>query len=150
MKFRALIIIFNMAFGLSQDIDWSDSPGSITAMDIYCDTENISIYVDGQLAGVSPLSGPIQVAPGWHLISYFPPRVKLKDSITTNTRFVRDIVKLARQNVLVEQGETVKVVISYRTVEAEAKNYQKNLSSENWVGFAMMFLTVFLIAWGTM
>jgi len=150
MKNNLLIIIFSLGLVSGQEIDWSDSPGPITAMDIYCDTENISIYVDGQLAGASPFSGPVQVSAGWHQVSYFPPRIKIKDSATTSTRFVKDIVKLATQNILVEEGKTVKVVISYRTVEAEAANYERKLTSENWVGFAMMFLTVILIAWGTM
>ena len=144
----SILLYFGLCFG--QEITWPKSPGLITALDIHCDTENVPIYVDGNMVGVSPLSGPVQVAPGWHQVSYFPPMVKVGDSSPSGTRLMKDIVSLARQDVLVEEGKTVPVVLSYQSVEAEVQRYQQKLESGKWIGFAMMFLTVTLIAWGTM
>jgi len=35
--------------------------------------EGIPIYVDGKLAGVTPLKGPVKLAPGWHQVSGLTP-----------------------------------------------------------------------------
>lgn len=150
MKLMLISILVNFGLCLGQEIVWPKSPGSITALDIHCDTENVPIYVDGNMVGISPLSGPIQVAPGWHQVSYFPSQVRVGDSSPSGTRLMKDIVSLARQDVLVEEGKTVSVVLSYQSVEAEVQRYQQKLESGKWVGFTMMFLTVILISWGTM
>lgn len=150
MKLMLISILVNFGLCLGQEIVWPKSPGSITALDIHCDTENVPIYVDGNMVGISPLSGPIQVAPGWHQVSYFPSQVRVGDSSPSGTRLMKDIVSLARQDVLVEEGKTVSVVLSYQSVEAEVQRYQQKLESGKWVGFTMMFLTIILISWGTM
>lgn len=150
MKLMLISILVNFGLCLGQEIVWPKSPGSITALDIHCDTENVPIYVDGNMVGISPLSGPIQVAPGWHQVSYFPSQVRVGDSSPSGTRLMKDIVSLARQDVLVEEGKTVSVVLSYQSVEAEVQRYQQKLESGKWVGFTMMFLAVILISWGTM
>lgn len=150
MKLMLISILVNFGLCLGQEIVWPKSPGSITALDIHCDTENVPIYVDGNMVGISPLSGPIQVAPGWHQVSYLPSQVRVGDSSPSGTRLMKDIVSLARQDVLVEEGKTVSVVLSYQSVEAEVQRYQQKLESGKWVGFTMMFLAVILISWGTM
>ena len=35
--------------------------------------EGIPIYIDGKLAGVTPLKGPVKLAPGWHQVSGLTP-----------------------------------------------------------------------------
>ena len=42
-------------------------------------------------------------------------------------RKMRDLIQIARQDVLVDEGETVRVVLSYRSLEGEAIEYEKRL-----------------------
>ena len=103
-----------------EQIDWEEKPNPITAIQIYCDTEGIPIFVDGLQVGASPVEDPVQVAPGWHQVSYFPPEMTVNIRAISENRKMRDMIKLARQDVLVDEGKTVRVVLSYRTIEAEA------------------------------
>ena len=63
---------------------------------------------------------------------------------------MRDMIKLARQDILVEDGKTVRAVLSYRTIEAEALEYEQGISSGRWVGIGMVFIIMSLIIWGIM
>ncbi|MBT3478557.1 MAG: hypothetical protein HOA15_01265 [Candidatus Marinimicrobia bacterium] len=134
----------------SQEIDWKEKPSPITAIHIFCDTENIPIYVDGLHVGASPVKDPVQVAPGWHQVSYFPPQTMVNTQAISQNKKMRDMIKLARQDVLVEEGKTIRVVLSYRSIEAEALEYDRRLSSSSWVGLGMVFATFGLIVWGLM
>ena len=133
-----------------EQIDWEEKPNPITAIQIYCDTEGIPIYVDGLQVGASPVEDPVQVAPGWHQVSYFPPEMTVNIRGISENRKMRDMIKLARQDVLVDEGKTVRVVLSYRTIEAEAIEYERKLSSSRWVGLGMVFILFSLMTWGLM
>ena len=65
-----IILFFSSIF--SQEIDWNEKPTPITAIHIFCDTEGIPIFLNGLQVGASPIKEPVQVAPGWHQVSYFP------------------------------------------------------------------------------
>ena len=143
-----LIIFFSILIG--QEINWSDKPNPITAIEIFCDTDGIPIFVDGIQIGISPIEEVIQVAPGWHQISYFPPQLSVETESIRQNRIMRDLIKLARQDILVENGKTVRAVLSYRTIEAEALEYEQRISSGRWIGAGMVFIIISLIIWGIM
>ena len=143
-----LIIFFSIVTG--QEINWSDKPNPITAIEIYCDTDGIPIFVDGVQIGVSPIKEAIQVAPGWHQVSYFPPQLSVETESIRQNRIMRDMIKLARQDILVEDGKTVRAILSYRTIEAEALEYEQKISSGRWIGAGMVFIIISLIIWGIM
>ena len=146
---RAILIIF-FSIVTGQEINWSDKPNPITAIEIFCDTDGIPIFVDGIQIGVSPIEEVIQVAPGWHQVSYFPPQLSVETESIRQNRIMRDMIKLARQDILVENGKTVRAVLSYRTIEAEALEYEERISSGRWVGAGMVFIIISLIIWGIM
>ena len=148
IRFLSLFVLSSILF--SQEIDWNDKPNPITAIHIFCDTEGIPIYVDGIQVGASPVKDPVQVAPGWHQVSYFPPELTINTRSITQNRKMRDMIKLARQDVLVEEGRTIRVVLGYRSIVAEAMEYERKLSSSRWVGLGMVFTVFSLIAWGLM
>ena len=143
-----LIIFFSIVTG--QEINWSDKPNPITAIEIFCDTDGIPIFVDGIQIGISPIEKVIQVAPGWHQVSYFPPQLSVETESIRQNRIMRDMIKLARQDILVENGKTVRAVLSYRTIEAEALEYEQRISSGRWIGAGMVFIIISLIIWGIM
>ena len=143
-----LIIFFSIVTG--QEINWSDKPNPITAIEIFCDTDGIPIFVDGIQIGVSPIEKVIQVAPGWHQVSYFPPQLSVETESIRQNRIMRDMIKLARQDILVEDGKTVRAILSYRTIEAEALEYEQRISSGRWIGAGMVFIIISLIIWGIM
>ena len=143
-----IIIFFSILNG--QEINWNNKPSPITAIEIFCDTDGIPIFIDGVQIGVSPIKDPIQVAPGWHQVSYFPPQLSIETESIRQNRIMRDMIKLARQDILVEDGETVRAVLSYRTIESEALEYEQNISSGQWIGIGMVSIIMSLIVWGIM
>ena len=148
--FRKTIIIIFFSILNGQEINWNNKPSPITAIEIFCDTDGIPIFIDGVQIGVSPIKDPIQVAPGWHQVSYFPPQLSVETESIQQNRIMRDMIKLARQDILVEDGETVRAVLSYRTIESEALEYEQNISSGQWIGIGMVSIIMSLIVWGIM
>ena len=145
-----ILIILLFSFSFSQEIDWNKKPTPITALQIFCDTEGIPIFLNGMQVGASPIKDPIQVAPGWHQVSYFPPNMLLNTQSISQNKKMRDMIHLARQDILVEEGKTVRVVLSYRSIEAEAMSYQNKLSSSRLIGLIMVFISLGLLSWGLM
>ena len=143
-----IILFFSSIF--SQEIDWNEKPTPITAIHIFCDTDAIPIFLNNLQVGASPIKEPIQVAPGWHQVSYFPPNMLLSNQSISQNRKMKDIIQLARQDILVEEGKTVRVVLSYRSIEAEALVYENKLSSSRWIGLLMVFISLGLLSWGVM
>ena len=148
--FRKTIVIIFFSILNGQEINWNNKPSPITAIEIFCDTDGIPIFIDGVQIGVSPIKDPIQVAPGWHQVSYFPPQLSVETESIRQNRIMRDMIKLARQDILVEDGKTVRAVLSYRTIEAEALEYEQKISSGRWIGIGMVSIIMSLIAWGIM
>ena len=147
-KKSLFIIFFSILNG--QEINWNNKPSPISAIEIFCDTDGIPIFIDGVQIGVSPIKDPIQVAPGWHQVSYFPPQLSVETESIRQNRIMRDMIKLARQDILVEDGKTVRAVLSYRTIEAEALEYEQRISSGRWIGIGMVSIIMSLIVWGIM
>ena len=145
-----ILIILLFSFSFSQKIDWNKKPTPITALQIFCDTDGIPIFLNGMQVGASPIKDPIQVAPGWHQVSYFPPNMLLNTQSISQNKKMRDMIHLARQDILVEEGKTVRVVLSYRSIEAEALSYENKLSSSRLIGLTMVFISLGLLSWGLM
>ena len=147
---HSVLILFFISSIFSQEIDWAEKPNPITSIHIFCDTEGIPIFVDGLQVGASPIKEPVQVAPGWHQVSYFPPKMLLNTESISQNKKMRDMIHLARQDILVEEGKTVRVVLSYRSLEAESISYEEKLSSSRWIGLTMILLSLGLLSWGIM
>ena len=143
--FRKIFFIIFFSILNGQEINWNNKPSPITAIEIFCDTDGIPIFIDGVQIGVSPIKDPIQVAPGWHQVSYFPPQLSIETESIRQNRIMRDMIKLARQDILVEDGKTVRAVLSYRTIEAEALEYEQKISSGRWIGIGMVSIIMSLI-----
>ena len=148
--FRKIFFIIFFSILNGQEINWINKPSPITAIEIFCDTDGIPIFIDGVQIGVSPIKDPIQVAPGWHQVSYFPPQLSVETESIRQNRIMRDMIKLARQDILVEDGKTVRAVLSYRTIEAEALDYEQKISSGRWIGIGMVSIIMSLVVWGIM
>ena len=142
-----LWIFFFCSSLYGQVIEWDEKREPITAIQIFCDTEGIPIFVDGIQVGASPIKEAVQVAPGWHQVSYFPPNMNINTGSMSQNRKMRDLIQIARQDVLVEEGKTVRVVLSYRSLEGEALEYEQRLSSSRWVGLSMVFVLIGLMTW---
>ena len=143
-----IILFFSSIF--SQEINWNEKPTPITALHIFCDTDGIPIFLNGIQVGASPIKDPVQVAPGWHQVSYFPPNMLLSTQSISQNKKMKDMIQLARQDILVEEGKTVRIVLSYRSIEAEALAYENKLSSSRWIGLLMVFISLGLLSWGIM
>ena len=138
-------MFFSSLYG--QVIEWQEKSEPVTALQIFCDMDGIPIFVDGIQVGASPIKEAIQVSPGWHQVSYFPPNMKIDTGSMNQNRKMRDLIQIARQDVLVDEGETVRVVLSYRSLEGEAIEYEQRLSSSRWVGLAMIIVLFSLMSW---
>ena len=144
---RNLIFIMFFSSLPGQVIEWQEKLEPVTALQIFCDMDGIPIFVDGIQVGASPIKETIQVSPGWHQVSYFPPNMKIDTGSMNQNRKMRDLIQIARQDVLVDEGETVRVVLSYRSLEGEAIEYEQRLSSSRWVGLAMVVVLFSLMSW---
>ena len=80
-------------------------------------------------------------------MSYFPPNMIIDTGSMNQNRKMRDLIQIARQDVLVAEGETVRVVLSYRSLEGEVIEYENRLSSSRWVGLAMVAIMLSLLSW---
>ena len=140
--FRKSVFIIFFSILNGQEINWENKPSPITAIEIFCDTDGIPIFIDGVQIGISPIKDPIQVAPGWHQVSYFPPQLSVETESIRQNRIMRDMIKLARQDILVEDGKTVRAVLSYRTIEAEALEYEQRISSGRWIGIGLSLIHI--------
>ena len=138
-------MFFSSLYG--QVIEWQEKSEPVTALQIFCDMDGIPIFVDGIQVGASPIKEAIQVSPGWHQVSYFPPNMKIDTGSMNQNRKMRDLIQIARQDVLVGEGETVRVVLSYRSLEGEAIEYEQRISSSRWVGLAMIVVLFSLMSW---
>ena len=145
MRNLIFIMFFSSLYG--QAIEWQEKSEPVTALQIFCDMDGIPIFVDGIQVGASPIKEAIQVSPGWHQVSYFPPNMKIDTGSMNQNRKMRDLIQIARQDVLVDEGETVRVVLSYRSLEGEAIEYEQRLSSSRWVGLAMIIVLFSLMSW---
>ena len=145
MRNLIFIMFFSSLYG--QVIEWQEKSEPVTALQIFCDMDGIPIFVDGIQVGASPIKEAIQVSPGWHQVSYFPPNMKIDTGSMNQNRKMRDLIQIARQDVLVDEGETVRVVLSYRSLEGEAIEYEQRLSSSRWVGLAMITVLFSLMSW---
>ena len=145
MRNLIFIMFFSSLYG--QVIEWQEKSEPVTALQIFCDMDGIPIFVDGIQVGASPIKEAIQVSPGWHQVSYFPPNMKVDTGSMNQNRKMRDLIQIARQDVLVDEGETVRVVLSYRSLEGEAIEYEQRLSSSRWVGLAMVVVLFSLMSW---
>ncbi len=145
MRNLIFIMFFSSLYG--QVIEWQEKSEPVTALQIFCDMDGIPIFVDGIQVGASPIKEAIQVSPGWHQVSYFPPNMKIDTGSMNQNRKMRDLIQIARQDVLVDEGETVRVVLSYRSLEGEAIEYEQRLSSSRWVGLAMVVVLFSLMSW---
>ena len=144
---RNFIFILLFSFISGQVFEWKEKPEPVTALQIFCDMDGIPIFVDGIQVGASPIEESIQVAPGWHQVSYFLPNMIIDTGSMNQNRKMRDLIQIARQDVLVAEGETVRVVLSYRSLEGEAIEYEKRLSSSRWVGLVMVAVMFSLLSW---
>ena len=145
MRNLIFVVFFSLLSG--QVIEWQEKSDPVTALQIFCDMDGIPIFVDGIQVGASPIKEAIQVSPGWHQVSYFPPNMKIDTGSMNQNRKMRDLIQIARQDVLVDEGETVRVVLSYRSLEGEAIEYEQRLSSSRWVGLAMVVVLFSLMSW---
>ena len=71
-----------------------------TSLEIICDTKGLPIYIDGQMVGISPLKGSIDVLPGWHKVGYFPNDYS-KDSnkLTSKEKMLNDIILKIKKDI---------------------------------------------------
>ena len=143
----SLIAILLFAFGYGQTMKW-DNRARYTAMKISCDTDSVPIYLDGYYVGKTPIRQALTVTPGWHKVSIFPPDDGIPEQSVPSNKTLKDIIRLGQQDVMVEEGNVELVVMSYRAIDAEIEEYQRQTQSGTWVRASMIFALLFIIIWG--
>ena len=113
-----LLLAFFFVNLSGQTVKW-DNRARYTASTFSCDTDSVPIYVDGYFVGKTPLPNALTVTPGWHAVSIFPPDDGVPEQEGPSTRTMKDIIRLGKQDVMVEEGNVELVVMSYRAIDAE-------------------------------
>ena len=142
-----LFLTFLLVSLSGQTVKW-DNRARYTAITISCDTDSVPIYVDGYFVGKTPLPNALTVTPGWHAVSIFPPDDGVPEQEGPSTRTMKDIIRLGKQDVMVEEGNVELVVMSYRAIDAEIEEYQRQTLSGVWLRAGMMLSLLLLITWG--
>ena len=140
----ALLLLVNLP---GQTLKW-DNRARYTAITISCDTDSVPVYIDGYYVGKTPLPQSLTVTPGWHTVSIFPPDDGIPEQEGPSTRAMKDIIRLGKQDVMVEEGNVELVVMSYRAIDAEIEEYQRQTLSGIWLRAGMMLTLLLLITWG--
>jgi len=143
--FLIAILFFTFVFG--QTMKW-DNRARYTAMKISCDTDSVPIYLDGYYVGKTPIRQALTVTPGWHKVSIFPPDDGVPEQSVPSNKTLKDIIRLGQQDVMIEEGNVELVVMSYRAIDAEIEEYQRQTQSGTWVRASMLFALLFIIIWG--
>ena len=132
----------------SHPLSWKEDRER-TSLEIICDTKGLPIYIDGQMVGISPLKGSIDVLPGWHKVGYFPNDYS-KDSnkLTSKEKMLNDILVMGRLDVFVEEGKHETIVLNYQTLDEEVIDYNKRFQTGSMVGFSLFFTMILLMSWG--
>ena len=138
------LLLVNLA---GQTVKW-DNHARYTALTISCDTDSVPIYVDGYYVGKTPLPHALTVTPGWHTVSIFPQDDGIPEQKGHSTRAMKDIIRLGKQDVMVEEGNVELVVMSYRAIDAEIEEYQRQTLSGSWLRAGMILTLLLLITWG--
>lgn len=146
MRLSLLALLF-FAFASGQTMKW-DNRARYTAMKISCDTDSVPIYLDGYYVGKTPITQALTVTPGWHKVSIFPPDDGIPEQSVPSNKTLKDIIRLGQQDVMVEEGNVELVVMSYRAIDAEIEEYQRQTQSGTWVRASMIFALLFIIIWG--
>ena len=130
-----------------QSVKW-DNRARYTAITISCDTDSVPVYIDGYYVGKTPLPHSLTVTPGWHTVSIFPPDDGIPEQEGPSTSSMKEILRLWKQDVMVEEGNIELVVMSYRAIDAEIEEYQRQTLSGVWLRAGMMLTLLLLITWG--
>ena len=146
MRFSLLALLF-FAFASGQTMK-CDNRARYTAMKISCDTDSVPIYLDGYYVGKTPITQALTVTPGWHKVSIFPPDDGIPEQSVPSNKTLKDIIRLGQQDVMIEEGNVELVVMSYRAIDAEIEEYQRQTQSGTWVRASMIFALLFIIIWG--
>jgi len=128
---------------------WKDARER-TSIRILCDTPGLPIYVDNLKVGISPLSHPVDVLPGWHKVGYFPDDFSpdLEKSRTLKEKMMNDILVMGRLDVFVEEGKMEIIALNYQTLEEDVISYNSQFRSSTWLGFSIFFFLIILMSWG--
>ena len=140
----ALLLLVNLP---GQTLKW-DNRARYTAITISCDTDSVPVYIDGYYVVKTPLPHALTVTPGWHTVSIFQPDDGIPEQEGPSKRAMKDIIRLGKQDVMVEEGNVELVVMSYRAIDAEIEEYQRQTLSGVWLRAGMMLTLLLLITWG--
>ena len=74
------------------------------------------------------------------------PELKVSESASGEDRLINDLIRLAKQDILVEEGKTVRAVLSYSTIESEVIEYERRINSNKPLR-VIMILLIFFCNW---
>lgn len=137
--FGSVLLIANFMMGQKLPANQPET----TRLEIVCDRTGISLYLDNVLLGKSPLPNPVDVQPGWHAVSFFPAPEE-KPAVLVE----KDLYRVGMQQVLIEPGETARVVMSYSALAGEIKEEKHEYDTSRWIGMLVLLGTLTIVVWG--
>ena len=129
-----LISLMITTYCWSQDKSGIENFGFI---DIKTDSMDVPLFVDGIFIGSHPLDDVIPVLPGFHEVSYIPPEIQKKK--------VRENLTEGIKRVYVAKNDTLKVFLFYDHYLAQVKTVEKQIKIQNYIGFSLFGMLIFLI-----
>ena len=106
-------------------------------IDLKTDSMEVPFYIDGIYVGKNPLSGPIPVLPGFHLVSYLPPEL--------TKRYVEEDLSDAYKRVYVAPNDTLEVFLFYEDYIKETKTLDAQFMVKRLTALSLVLMAVFLV-----
>jgi len=106
-------------------------------IDIKTDSMQVPFYIDGIFIGKHPISNPVPVMPGFHLVSYLPPELTKK--------YVEEDLSDAYKRVYVAPNDTLEVFMFYEHYVVETKTLDRQYMVKRITALSLIVMAIFLI-----
>jgi len=106
-------------------------------IDIKTDSMHVPFYIDGIFIGKHPISNPVPVMPGFHLVSYLPPELTKK--------YVEEDLSDAYKRVYVAPNDTLEVFMFYEHYVVETKTLDRQYMVKRITALSLILMAIFLI-----
>ncbi len=106
-------------------------------IDIKTDSMHVPFYIDGIFIGKHPISNPVPVMPGFHLVSYLPPELTKK--------YVEEDLSDAYKRVYVAPNDTLEVFMFYEHYVVETKTLDRQYMVKRITALSLIVMAIFLI-----
>ena len=135
---KTILLIVTLALNIqilkSQDNKDIQNFGFIN---IQTDSLDVPFFIDGYYVGNHPLKGPVPVLPGFHEVSYIPPKIQ--------DETIKDNLSEGIKRVYVAENDTLEVFLFYDHYLTQVEVLQQEKRIQNYIGFSLFGVLLYVL-----